>query len=218
MNLDHQYYKDNLKLSYERLQKKCEYFDNGDELIAIDIAVQIRVLIHDTQNSMSLLSHLSLKSIDFIDTTFQQWKEAGMSHCSFGDGFLNHTVIQQQYPRYAFLHRHFEQGLPIGYKPLLGVHRVNLTFEKWWSNEICILNENSSLSRKDIVLTLCNKDGAAHYDTKVNASYIRLKSKESLGVILDGQIAETQNIPLFVIIRQIAFEVLETISPIVTTL
>ena len=213
MKLSQEYYNENLNLSYERLKNKCDYFDRGDELIAIDMAVQIRVLLHDTCKSTSLLTHLNKKNIDFVDTTFCDW-ETGFAHCSFGDGFSNNSVFQQKFPRYAFLHRHFEQHLPAKYTPLLEPSNNLITFDNWWlQNKVCKMNSNISFNRNEIVLTLCNKDGGAHYGEKINNSYFMLKENNKLGVEINGQTVETENIPLFVIVRQIAFEVLETLEP-----
>ena len=85
-------------------------------------------------------------------------------------------------------------------------------------NSVCNIDNSLWLSRKDIILALCNKDGGTHYDSKMkdaDVHYFVLKQRNVTGVIVDGCKFETENIPLFVIVRQITHEVLETIKPLI---
>ena len=45
----------------EALQILCKAYDDGKYSIAKEIAASIRVLVHDTHSSTSLLAHLGLK-------------------------------------------------------------------------------------------------------------------------------------------------------------
>ena len=54
-------YKQLLKILNER-------YDAGHDVVAISIATAIRVLVHDTDKSTSLLSHLEKKSHSFLST------------------------------------------------------------------------------------------------------------------------------------------------------
>jgi hypothetical protein len=60
---------DNLERQIRYLKRSCALFDVGHEDEAQRIAVTLRVLLHDTRNSASLLSQLGMKStLQFVDT------------------------------------------------------------------------------------------------------------------------------------------------------
>jgi hypothetical protein len=40
-----------------------------------------------------------------------------------------------------------------------------------WRKELVFENRKSRLTRKDLVLTIANKDGGAHFDTEVDERY-----------------------------------------------
>jgi len=44
-------------------------FDEGKEISALNIATTLRVLLHDTSNSTSALTHIGKKNIAFFDTS-----------------------------------------------------------------------------------------------------------------------------------------------------
>jgi hypothetical protein len=52
----------------ELLRLVCYNFDEGHEVVAKHIAVSVRVLVHDTGASHSLLSQLGMKDIGYVDT------------------------------------------------------------------------------------------------------------------------------------------------------
>lgn len=213
MKVHEDYYKESFDIALQRLQRKCEYFDEGDEDIAIDMAVQIRVLVHDTQNSTSLIKHLWLKdNLKMITTSISNYKE-GISFCVFESGLCNSTVIQNDKPRYALMSRHIAKDAKVEYKPLLGRNRKDqIDFENWWKEEIAITDQGTSLSRKDVVLTLCHKDGGAHFDDMIDSKYMYLKRNDVVGMYINGTKSISSTIPLYTIVRQITYEVIESLS------
>jgi hypothetical protein len=57
------------------LKALCSCCDRGDEIVALSLATAIRVLIHDTQNSTSLLTHLDLKRGWFLSSNLNDPRE-----------------------------------------------------------------------------------------------------------------------------------------------
>ena len=60
----------------ELLDALCDSYDNSElDILALSISAAIRVLVHDTKNSTSLLNHLNRKNIDFLSTNYQNSRE-----------------------------------------------------------------------------------------------------------------------------------------------
>ena len=89
------------------------------------------------------------------------------------------------------------------------------SFSQWWDYIILKDMDGNMFSRKDLVLTIANKDGGAHIDPKVPLSYTRLQRGESTGHMwsYDGQCWERMEGAELATIRQIAHEVLKTLEP-----
>jgi hypothetical protein len=235
MTLDQQYYRENFAIFVDRLSKHCDCFDEGYEFFAIDMAVQIRVLVHDTYDkagnpiSKSLFAHLGHKgmgfcNVNFVDSSFSDWRTSPPPS-SFGDNFSHHfvrTPSTPYFPRYAMLFDHSEQDGTRKFKPLFGWSenwnpRKLQSFDDWKNSDVCMIDNSTSFTRWNIIETLCNKDGGAHYEkdeSRIDSEYFMLKENHTLGVIVDGVISKSENIPLFPMVRQIAYEVLETLRPL----
>ncbi len=57
------------------LKNACENFDNWAESEALNIAVRLRVLLHDSKYSSSLLQRIWLKAEKFISTRYNYSQE-----------------------------------------------------------------------------------------------------------------------------------------------
>lgn len=217
------FYETSLILFYKRLIKKIEYFNNGDELIAIDIAIQIRTLVHDSKNqrikSESLLKKLGKKDILFVSLMDSNWSSGGISNRIFGDNINNITYLQVvPFVSGLLSASHKKEGnkiiteyFPLSFKGKTPVKK--LEFDAWWNEEkVAIINDTHEfLTRSDIVYFVANKDGGAHYED-VEKPTKKLKSNNLLGVNINGEIAETMNYPLYPILCQIAYEIIETLN------
>src|SRR5437588_13047612 len=49
----------------------CDCYDAGNEVVARSIATAVRVLVHDTNASTSLLTHLRKKNGQYLSTNFR---------------------------------------------------------------------------------------------------------------------------------------------------
>jgi len=187
-----------LKRQLGFLARSCQSFDAGYHDEAIRIAQCIRVLIHDTNRQKSVLTHLQAKHIALTSSCLDIAARIrpGMRALVFnGMG-------------------RFEMG-PDGarYFPKLGDagQRYDLPVEQWWTQTIFILDPNTFVSRKDVVLTAADKDGGAHVDAALTATYERLVESGDLGVFIDklgSQVAISGH--HYVALRQMGHEILDS--------
>lgn len=168
-------FKQQLKRQLRFLENSCKVYDEGHVDEAVRIATVIRVLVHDTQRSTSLLSHLNALNANIVTsnrvpanavlfssslTTIQ------MNFESDGQGNMTHEVMQ----------------LPAGAEAIHGV----LSVFNWW-NEPIMKTLEGVYTRKDIVLWAANKDGGAHVDPTLPPMYVNLvKGKVQSGIATDA--------------------------------
>ena len=181
-----------------------ECYDRGNEILALSIATTIRVLVHDTSRSTSLLTHLHIKKAEYLSTNCETPKEKV----------------------HLGLVRRINVGVNDGvggeakYWPLCDERyfpspkdRSFLGFDDWW-NEQVFKNDSYSLSRGDLVLFVTNKDGGAHFDTEVEMRYDDFRKTWSGGSSLlgrlSGRVRGYDNIPIYPAVRQIAYELLHS--------
>ena len=183
----------------------CESYDGGNDIIALPIATAIRVLVHDTTNSTSLLKHLGKKGGQYLNTNCRDLRE----------------------PVHLGLVRRINVGVNDGaggeakywplcderYFPIQRAHFAFVSFEDWWGERV-FENPRSYLTRRDLVLAIANKDGGAHFDTEVDQRYDDFRKKWSGGSSLIGRKSGVKrgydNIPIYPAVRQIGYELLHS--------
>jgi hypothetical protein len=183
----------------EFLNLSATSYDEGYEAEAKRLAVTIRVLLHDTDLSHSLLNQLRVKEkLLFTDTALHE-----------APGRI------QMGPGLAMLK--FTSGEGGEYVPMLdnlSPTRIQppLPFAGWWQSSI-LMGTGPSWTRKKLVLELANKEGGAHVDPKLNAAYEALANHNALGWTANtGSGPEPfKGSPVSASVRQIAYEVTDTI-------
>ena len=180
------------------LMSSADAYDNGYKSESKRLAVSIRVLLHDTRQSKSLLTQLNRKNGKFIDTAKPIEDNNASSHA--GLIMISATNFGSEYIA------------PLD-KPIVGTKIWN-SFDSWWNDVVFIDNEQGRLSRKEIVLGVANKDGGAHVDPRLDDTYAALSRHNSLGwVQTDGVTDRNIPDPEKAAVRQIAHEVLKTLIP-----
>lgn len=190
-----------LRDQLELLQRCAQWCDEGSSIGAKEIAVKIRVLLHDTgkpnsrRKSTSVLTHLGVKSTTRLlstspggpadaDVVFQ----FGMGSARFGDG-----------------------GDPI--RPSLGAVGWRLVpVEEWWEQPVHVFDGGATrVSRKDIVLGAANKMGGAHRDPNLEGAFKRLAQDGAflrLGTRLGGVEVMRALLDIYLTnLRDMAFEI-----------
>lgn len=183
-----------LREQFNFLVKSSKEYDLGDSSEAKRLAVAIRVMVHDTKNSKSLLSLLKEKeACGFCDTSIGDNKKNILP-------FSNLTVMQLHSSgigRYVALwNADFESDLRIQ------------RFGEWWHSIIIRDKSGNLFSRKDIVLSVANTDGGAHVDECLDEKYAGLSRQNSMGSECGNEhfMGPLANGPELPSIRQIAFE------------
>ncbi|MFE4239829.1 hypothetical protein [Peribacillus butanolivorans] len=198
MNLTEKDYLNHLIEQIDFLQNSCERFDKGVVSEGKRIAVGIRTLVHDTKNSVSLLTHLDVKNkLYYFNTAIPetQFGLTGVRTTTEGGGKTEYVA-----PLDKLSEKRKEQPL--------------ITFNNWWTEMKVISDGNNKFSRKDLIMNVANKDGGAHIDSKLNKSYTKLTRENSLNVFHQdnsNQLTSVKGVEL-ASIRQIAFELIKTLS------
>ncbi len=177
------------------LQHSCQSYDNGDVDEAIRMATVIRVLIHDTNSSTSLLKHLNATKINLLSTTSDIPPNTDFA---FGLGMLKCCPDGSKYVA------------SLGFGPI----NNSIPVSQWWDEVVFALNKQTRLSRGKIVLSAANQDGGAHVDTKLSREYEALSADGALGHFVHEFDGESVLEPIadvhLVAIRQMAYELLNS--------
>lgn len=180
-------------VQWRHLENSCHLYDSGEETEAIRLAVTIRVLLHDTRHSQSLLGQLGRLDTLFFDTAEDVNPENLLP--TFG------LVLAKVGPQGA------------SYVPPLGMLLPRGTwlipFDPWWNKPVVTIPNRLRASRRDLVLWLANQDGGAHVSPDMDETYYQLTRENSIGAVTIGYV---QNGPVLGIatasVRQIAQEVM----------
>jgi SEC-C motif len=178
------------------LERSASSFDQGYEDEAKRLAVTLRVLLHETAHSHSLLGQLGPRNGPFVDTALPNDAANLMTH-----GELVFTAMGPPRTRYVAM----LDDVPV---------TKQIPFEDWWNAPVFIDRDKSSLTRKQLVLIAANQDGGAHVDPALDDVYRKLSKENSLTwvAVEDGK-ARQMDGPERAAIRQIAHEVLKTLKP-----
>lgn len=184
------------------LRRSCDSYDAGHTDEAIRIATTIRVLIHDTKNSTSLLKHLGAPNIKLSSTVMGDHHPnavmvMGMGRFSTVVG--GSTVGGSTTWKAATVHNAIKRELPVS---------------DWWNQVVYILGKTQA-SRKDLILAAANKDGGAHIDANLTPEYETLMTTGQRGFLHYSPTNETHNFqPVMdahlVYLRQMGFEILSS--------
>lgn len=179
----------------EFLKSSAESFDAGKIAEAKRMAVAIRVLVHDTGASKSLLGQLGRMTMKFFNSSLLLDEENLMPYSGL-------VLVQQD------TQGHGEYLAMLDDTPQVGKW---VDFGDWWNTPVFIDLNQSKLTRKDLVLTMANQDGGAHVDPAIEGRYADISRNSSMGHLSQGneEIKSLAN-PELVAVRQIAHECLKS--------
>lgn len=186
------------------LERSAKSYDEGFQDEAKRLAVVIRVLVHDTSKSTSLLAQLNKKTISFYDSA---------SHYNPNTVVVSHSGLVLK--KFTFPQGGGEYEAPLDDLPPSMSKSKKTAFDEWWNKKIVLGdNKKNAFTRKDLVLNVADTDGGAHVDPKLDQAYANLSRFNSLGwKFFRSDVAEDfKNSPVLPSIRQIAHEVLKTLK------
>lgn len=197
-------FKEYLRKHLNFLVNSAAAFDRGDIDECIRIAVSIRVLLHDTPRSTSLLTYLNAKNI-FLTSTCERIPETAIVS---GSTMVFTRVMMTSTGPQAEIRAALGDGPPINF---------HLKTEDWWNQTIFVLPRGTErkVSRKDIALVAANKDGGAHVDAKLTPQYEDLKQRGGTLQFVYSKIGGVEKKIEFEdihahLIRQMAYELLNS--------
>jgi hypothetical protein len=159
-----------LEEQHRFLKRSCKLYDDGSEEEAKRIALCIRILLHDTKSSKSVLEQLCIKqTIKFLDTAHPYMQNNLISSsCLTGIDIVSDG-----------------KNCSAAVYPLLKEYKRSnyVDFSTWWE-AVVISDRIKKFSRKDIVLLVSNTDGGAHVDPRIPENYYDLTRNNSMGFIL----------------------------------
>jgi len=194
-----------LKDQLSLLTMLADSYDAGNNLVAKSIATSIRVLVHNTPKSHSLLDQLNLKNRKFFDTSL-----------SVKGYNLPNTIRVSSFCGLVCISTHAGKQFFIPYLDEIPKDTFKFVdFNDYWNRIIFVDNKNNRFSRKEIVLALSNQDGGAHVDPEIDEKYKKLSRENSLGWMgsADGKIWNKLEGPELAAVRQIGHEILRTFLP-----
>jgi hypothetical protein len=155
------------------------------------MATHLRVLLHDTRTSHSLLAQLGIKaSLQFHDL---------VGPPNPGTVVFVGLGVDVSHGTWRYLAK-LERAK----------HRAS--FGDWWEAFVLIQNvENVRFRRKDAVLAMANVEGGAHVDPDLQAEYHELTRNNGMAWIVHPDQRAHPGNPVPPIVRQVAHEVLETL-------
>ena len=184
------------------LLRSAKAYDGGHFDEAKRLAAGVRILVHDTEQSKSLLTQLGLKSTPIFDSAPKEDQTNLMPYT----GLVTIAMAPGGTVCYPALD---DDPPPDGSR--------FASFDAWWNRIIFRFKKTDfkiELSRKDLVLTVANQDGGTHVDPALDEAYARLSRQNALGwKSFNSKGEQIVRPPELAAIRQIAHEILKTFDP-----
>jgi hypothetical protein len=157
--LSHDELVEQLRIQVGFIERSSAAYDDGYEDEARRLATVVRVLVHDTRRSASLLMQLGVKDkLRYHDTTLHA-RPGGRLIAPLGLALQKVTTGPGGGGRYV----------PVGDDLIPDRVRPPVVFSDWWTKEFEIGEEK--FTREQIVLNVANQDGGAHVDPSLDALY-----------------------------------------------
>jgi hypothetical protein len=176
------------------LQASACSYDGGVVAEAKRLALSVRILVHETGKSKSLLTQLKMKDRPFVDSTSERPSRTVSSYA----GLVGIRL---------------EPG-PHRYVPSLNTWMARpVSFDQWWNGVIVADLRRREISRRRLILAIANQDGGAHVDPELSEIYAELSRTNSMGHT--HSVGDVEH-PLLGVdhasVRQVAHEVLATLE------
>lgn len=192
------------------LRSAGERFDQGRMLEARDLAGHIRRLVHQSATTRALIDELGVpRDFTWVDTAgVLNPKTAASAAC------LTLMKIRTGSKRCGEFVPKLSLYPPAPIRTRDGGHidrGSRIPFDHWWTNPVVKDADGAEYSRKQLVLALASSELS---DPEIEAAYAALVDSESLGWVVRREAAATglERNPVMASVRQIGFEVLQSIS------
>lgn len=232
----------------ESIKQLCKNYDDGFDYMSLSISNHLRTLFWDNKNGsvQSILSQCGLKDkIKLLDASAPRncisFLKIGDGVCnlnfSFDDVYCGLDCKDVYLDSKGVVKYNFSplcsSDVYSGYEKRCKDNNRFLSMEEWMGGiiyEVRSQGYNAKLSRRELILTVCNKDGGTHYDPcltygkgdvtkdengtilKGVASYEMFCNLEDNVFFVNSRQVSFENNPMYPAIRQIAREVLVSLE------
>jgi len=179
----------------------CSQYDQKNDFLYKEIAVKLRLLLHNTKNTKSLLAQIGLENIEFRTSAKNISEQASQ-------GIYKAPI--------CMTFRTFPDDPPVRIDPELIPILYTTNFADWWEHEAMMYDtDNVTYTRKQLILEVANTDGGAHVDASLNATYHAITRVSGSGISYKLPDADEVYLnPVPALIRQIGHEVISTFKKI----
>ena len=202
------------------LYRSCRAFDAGQENEALRLSTTLRVLLHQTPKSNSLLNQMGkLRTLDYVDSGVRRDLFTKIVNQDASPGFVyNYKPADTGLVISSFIGNEFKFIAPLVKNrfnpndPKFHCIVPTRKYSEWWEDKFIEVSNDHSFSRKDIVLALANKEGGAHLDPDIEAKFDDL-FRDSMGMWGGSDNIEFQSVKpniAYATVRQIAYEIMAT--------
>lgn len=182
------------------LSASCSGFDKGDDWEAPRLANVVFTLVHDGGQIVSLLTQLGLR--------------ASLRFISSGRLDENPNIISSSPP---LVMATFDQK-GARFAPILDhlrSQKIALQFERWWAKELIYRvggPGTASLTRRRLVFAMRHQDGGGHVGVLTDSTYVKLKEGGGWYAGMGSDPPKPMDMALATTMRQIAWELTETLN------
>jgi hypothetical protein len=197
------------------LRRSAEAFDGGEESEAKRLAAILRLLLHNSKTSNSLLKQLGVQhQLRFLDTRRRPEPARSGIITRTWDAGLAVIELSNEGSRYK--------------APLTGTADSEIygpqPFRQWWQRDIMEDLDGVRFTRQEFVLFMAHKVGGVHVDPDIQPHFKALTQLNSLGWgriheddkpgvgVPAGNDQEPLGNPIPANVRQIAYEVQATVE------
>ncbi|MDZ4269536.1 MAG: hypothetical protein U1D00_28295 [Mycobacterium sp.] len=196
------------------MKSATEQFDQGRLVEATMLAVSIRKLVHQCDESDALINQLGLQGqLTWVDTAgVPNPKTMSSSACltlmKVGSGTRRRAEYVPKLGLYP--------PAPIRTRDGGSIERGSrISFDHWWTNPVVKDCDGFVFSRKQLVLALARYGCETADEAETAAACESLRASGSLNWVVSGEKAwastALESHPVMASVRQIAYEVLQTI-------
>lgn len=227
-----------LKTQTGFLHKSIQAFDGGDYNEALRLSTALRIILSSKGRQESLLDQLGFEDMLFLNTcrennpqNFAPWiglvsMAAGGDKAMLIPNGMRPPMEDEMTPSSGPMNVSFEVDTGDGSEPFVSAPMTTpeieesfgqdsyVDFDYWW-NAIVVDNKHGIyLSRRDVTLLLCDKDGGAHIDKEIPQVYERMQSDPYFffKVSVNSEHVPYVFPPAYAVVRAIAGETVGSIN------
>ena len=156
-----------LEEQFQFLQSSAKLYDGGATGEAKRLASTLRLLLHSSKSSHSLLQQVGRGAVLFFDTS----RDLNPDNLLPDFGLVEIRFAFSRAPEYVARLDWHPYDYAIGLIP----------FDAWWRKPVIRVPSKFELTRADLILTMANQDGGAHVDPAVEARYYELTRNNAVG-------------------------------------